>query len=144
MAAIKQLFHIAAPSQKVYEALSTIDGLSNWWTKQTTGESKTGSIIEFKFDSMGHHIMKVLELKPNELVKWECLGTTPDWIGTILTFQLDDHDGKTRVRFSHDRWKEANDSYANCSFSWALFMVSLRNLCQTGKGEAYGSENYRR
>ena len=36
---IKHLFHIDASREKVFEAISTIKGLSNWWTSQTTGSS---------------------------------------------------------------------------------------------------------
>jgi uncharacterized protein YndB with AHSA1/START domain len=144
MAAIKLLFHIAAPREKVYAAISTIDGLSNWWTKEVKGESKVGGTIEFRFGNTGGHDTKVLELKPNELVKWENITGHSGWAGTIITFQLDDNEGKTRVRFTQDGFKEANDFYASCSFSWSRYMWSLRQLCQTGKGEAYGSENYRK
>ncbi|MBI3259882.1 MAG: SRPBCC domain-containing protein, partial [Ignavibacteriae bacterium] len=62
----------------------------------------------------------------------------------IFTFDLDENDGKTRVRFSHSGWPEQDDFYANCAFSWGRYMESLRQLCQTGRGEAYGSVGYRK
>jgi uncharacterized protein YndB with AHSA1/START domain len=144
MVAIKHLFHINAPKQKVYDALTTIKGLAGWWTTQTSGDTKRGGLIEFRFGEQFLNKMKVLESTPNELVKWECAGGPADWIGNKITFQLDDNDGKTRVRFDHADWKEANDFFASCSFSWGRYMESLRQLCQTGKGEAFGSEGYRK
>ena len=144
MAAIKHLFHINAPREKVYKALTTIDGLSGWWTEGTSGESKLGGVIDFRFGAHGVNKMKVIELKENESVVWECIDSHPEWIGTVLSFKLDENDGKTRVRFTHDKWKEANDFYAGCCFSWGRYMESLRQLCQTGKGEAFGSTNYRK
>jgi uncharacterized protein YndB with AHSA1/START domain len=144
MPEIKHLLHINAPRQKVYDALTTINGLSHWWTTQTSGDTKPGGIIEFRFGEQFLNKMKVLELKPNELIKWECVGGPPDWIGNIISFRLDDNDGKTRLRFEHADWKESNDFYAACSFSWGRYMESIRQLCQTGKGEAFGSEGYRR
>ena len=51
MAAIKHLLHINASREKVYEALTTIAGLSKWWTKQTTGDTKIGGVIQFRFES---------------------------------------------------------------------------------------------
>ncbi len=144
MAAIKHLFHINAPREKVYKALSTIDGLAGWWTKDTTGESKVGGVIDFRFGGHGVNTMKVKELKENESVVWECIDSAPEWIGTVISFKLDENDGKTRIRFTHDNWKEAGDFYASCCFSWGRYMESLRQLCQTGKGEAFGSDNYRK
>ena len=34
-----------ATVQQLYDAVSTIQGLSNWWTTNVTGESKIGSIL---------------------------------------------------------------------------------------------------
>src|SRR5437870_2837931 len=95
---IKHLFHINAPKEKVYEALTTILGLSNWWTVETSGDSSLGNEIEFKFGELGRNKMKVIALNQNESVEWECTGGPPDWIGTRLTFTLDENIDKTRVR----------------------------------------------
>ena len=143
MASIKNLFHINAPKEKVYKAISTIEGLSNWWTTQTTGESKVDGIIQFRFGEGGPD-MKVIEMKPNESVTWECVAGPEDWMGTTFTFNLDENEGKTRVRFEQAGYKEANDFYASCAFSWGRYMESLRQYCQTGNGEAFGSEGYRK
>jgi len=67
---IKHLFHINSKPSDVFNALSTIDGLKNWWTVQTTGNSYLGSIIEFRFGDVGPD-MKVTEVKPNESITWE-------------------------------------------------------------------------
>ncbi len=144
MTSIKNLFHINSPKEKVYKAISTIDGLSNWWTTQTTGEDKVDGIIQFRFGDFGGADMKVTDMKPNESISWECVGGPDDWIGTTFTFKLDENDGKTRVRFEQAGWKEANDYYASCAFSWGRYMESLRQYCQTGNGEAFGSEGYRK
>jgi uncharacterized protein YndB with AHSA1/START domain len=144
MSSIKHLFHINAPKQKVYEAISTINGLSNWWTVQTSGESKPGSVIQFRFADMGGPDMKVKEMNADKSVTWECVASPHGWVGNTFTFTLDDNDGKTRVRFSHDGWKEQDDFYAICNFSWGRYMESLRQYCQAGKGEAFGSEEYRK
>jgi len=143
MADIKHLLHISTPRQKVYEAISTIDGLKNWWTLQTTGESKPGGDIDFRFGNYGGPTMKVTALKPGESVQWECTKGFDDWVGTNLSFTLDENEGKTRVRFNHNGWREANDFFAGCSFSWGRYMESLRQLCETGKGAPFGSDNYR-
>ncbi len=141
---IKHLFHINASKSKVFEALSTIKGLSNWWTTDTKGNTSIGGIIKFRFADSGGPDMKVTESWPNEKVSWECVESNHGWKGTTFTFLLDENDGKTRVRFSHDGWQNNDDFYAICSFSWGRYMESLRQLCQTGKGEAFGSEGYRK
>ena len=37
MADIIHRVGIKAPISKVYEAVSTVEGVAGWWTKQTTG-----------------------------------------------------------------------------------------------------------
>ena len=143
MATIKHLFHINSPREKVYKAISTIEGLSNWWTTQTKGESKIDGTIEFGFSGHSTIKIKVEEMKENETVIWEYSSGFDSWAGTIMVFHLDDHDGKTRVRFEHEGWKETNDEYDAVTFTWGRYLESLRQYCQKGKGEAFGSENYR-
>jgi uncharacterized protein YndB with AHSA1/START domain len=143
MASIKHLLNINAPVSKVYEALTTINGLANWWTKQTSGSAGTGGIIQFRFGEMGSD-MKVIASEPDKSVTWECVDGFPDWVGTKITFKLTSIDEKTKLQFEHSDWKEDNEFFAGCSFSWARYMESLRQLCQTGKGEAFGTEGYRK
>ncbi|MBK5272262.1 MAG: SRPBCC domain-containing protein [Bacteroidia bacterium] len=144
MATIKHLFHINAPREKVYQALTTLDGLSNWWTIDTNGETNLGGIVDFGFGNQMATKMKVISLVPGQLVRWECVGGFDEWKRTIITFQLSDNENKTLVRFDHDKWKKTNDFYAACSFSWGLYLESLRHLCQTGTGQAFGTEGYRK
>lgn len=144
MAEIRHLLHINAPVDKVYEALTTIDGLSNWWTKQTSGRTEVGGIIQFGFGGGLSTDMKVTGMKKNESVDWECVAGFPDWVGTKIRFTLGTGDGKTKVLFEHYDWRESNEFFAGCSFSWGRYMESLRQLCQTGKGESFGSDGYRK
>jgi uncharacterized protein YndB with AHSA1/START domain len=144
MASIKHLFHISAPKEKVFEALTTISGLSNWWTTSINGDSNTGGVIQFRFGDFGGPDMKVKEIIPNKSVSWECVGGSEGWLGHIFSFHLDTNENKTRVSFEQSGWKETGDFYASCTFSWGRYMESLRQYCQTGKGEAFGSEGYRK
>ena len=38
-----------APLSKVYAALSTVEGIADWWTKETSGSSKIGGMIGVRF-----------------------------------------------------------------------------------------------
>ena len=52
MYSIKHLFHINASKEKVFEAISIIDGLSNWWTTKSTGETSPGGALQFRFGAL--------------------------------------------------------------------------------------------
>lgn len=139
MATIKHLFHISAQREKVYAEISTAAGISNWWSVGASGENKTGSILTVPFGSYATMKFNVTELVPNKKVEWKCTGGQDEWVGNTLTFLLDENEGKTRVRFEHAGWKETGDSYAATCFSWSLYLQSLRNLCQEGKGKPFGA-----
>ncbi len=140
---IKHLFHIGSTKQDVFKALSTIEGLSSRWTIQTEGTTVLGGSIQFDFGTFKGPKMKIIEFVPNEKIVWECMGSEHGWEGHTFIFSLDENDNKTRVRFSHNGWEEQNDFYAGCSFSWGRYLESLRQLCQTGEGNAFGSKNYK-
>jgi uncharacterized protein YndB with AHSA1/START domain len=139
----KHLYHIDAAQEYIFKAISTIEGLSNWWTVQTAGDTAVGGEIQFDFGDFTGPKMKVIASVPNSKVVWECIDSPHGWIGNTFTFLLDENDGKTRVRFSHDGFPEQDDFFAICNFSWGRYLQSLRQYCQTGKGEAFGSDGYR-
>ncbi len=140
---IKHLFHIKSPRENVFQAISTISGISNRWTTSTSGEGSLGGVMDFRFGDYPGPKLKVTKLTENKEVVWECVEGPAEWMGTEIRFALDENDGKTRVRFTHSGWKEDGDSLASSSFSWVRYLESLRQLCQTGKGEAFGSPGYR-
>jgi len=47
MADIRQCVGVAASSRRVYDALATADGLSEWWTRDARGDAQVGSKPEF-------------------------------------------------------------------------------------------------
>jgi uncharacterized protein YndB with AHSA1/START domain len=140
MHAIKHLFHINAKRSEVYKALTSVEELQKWWTVETTGLATKNGTLQFRFGNSGGPDFRVTELMPEEKAVWECTGSPHGWKGTTITFFLDDNEGKTRVRFSHEGWKEQDDFYAICSFTWGRYMESLRQLCETGTGAPFGAQ----
>jgi len=131
---------IKASLAEVYNAISTIEGLSNWWTEVTKGISKIGSKIEFTFQSLageeiGKMVMEVKELNNLKGVSWNCVDGPSDWIGTDITFELSQQGEQTIILFGHRNWKEAFESTYHCSMKWAVFLLSLREYVETGKGK---------
>ncbi len=131
---------IKSPSNKVYKALSTIDGLAHWWTEDVEGDERIGGEIAFTFRSetgeiIGRMVMEVIELSPEKDVQWRCKEGPEEWIGTDITFQLNQQDDQTIVLFGHRNWREAVEFTAHCSMKWAVFLLSLREYVETGKGK---------
>ena len=49
MPSIKHLFHINAPIEKVFKALSDANDLSEWYTSIVNGDVKLNSVITYEF-----------------------------------------------------------------------------------------------
>lgn len=140
----KSIYHrllIKAPAEKVYEALTTQEGLAGWWTPETTAKPEVGSVSRFAFGPDYFKLIRVEEITPYSKVKWQCIKGFEDWIGTTLTFELEPHAKGTVLLFHHDGWAAYTPEFASCSFDWALFFRSLKFLCETGKGFPYPEFN---
>jgi uncharacterized protein YndB with AHSA1/START domain len=130
---------IKAPAARVYGALSTIEGLAGWWTEATTGSSKVGDAITFRFhtetgEEIGGFDMTVLELVPDQRVRWRVTAGPAEWVGTDIEFLLSRQDEHTIVMFGHRKWREEVEFTSHCSTKWATFLLSLRDLVETGQG----------
>ena len=120
---------IKVKPKKVFEALSTIDGLRHWWTVETSGDVRKNGFINFGFCEM-----KVVESKPNKLVRWKCIRGPKEWNGTEVTFQLKYKDDQTFVVFKHAHWKDVREFMHHCSTKWATFLLSLRDWLERAEG----------
>ncbi|GAA4608264.1 uncharacterized protein YndB with AHSA1/START domain [Actinoplanes octamycinicus] len=122
-----------APS-KVYEALTTVDGLAGWWTEKTTGDGGAGGRLEFRFPPVGGFDMEVIETRPAERVTWRVVDGPEEWIGTTIDWRLHQDGDYTIILFEHQGWKEPVEFMSHCSTKWATFLLSLKQLVETGAG----------
>lgn len=78
--------------------------------------------------------MKVLELQPAKRVLWQVIDGPPEWIGTRVRWDLKQEDNYSIVLFTHEGWKEPVEFMHHCSTKWAVFLMSLKSLLETGNG----------
>ncbi len=131
---------IKAPATKVYDALTSIEGLAHWWTEEVQGDGQIGGKIEFRFRSeKGEHkgamVMQVQALNAHKDVRWRCVDGPEEWIDTHITFELSQQDDQTILLFGHRNWREAVEFTSHCSMKWATFLLSLREYVETGQGK---------
>lgn len=121
---------MVAPREKVYAALTTVEGLAGWWTSDTAGDG----VLEFRFGELGGFDIKVVDVQPQTRVEWEVVGGPEEWIGTTITFDLAQDGEWTIVLFAHAGWREPVEFMNHCSTKWAIFLMSLKALVETGTG----------
>ena len=129
---------IESSLDQVYTALATREGLANWWTTNTQGESSVGGVLQFRFSADGREIggfdMKVLELQPAGRVRWQVIEGPAEWVGTQIDFELKQDGEYCVVLFKHQGWTEPVEFMHHCSTKWATFLMSLKSFVETGRG----------
>ena len=86
---IRHRVGIAAPQHRVYEMLATKDGLAKSWTSHVEGDSEVGGQLRFFFGKPEPSaVMEVVELSPDDRVRWRCIQGPAEWVGTTVTFDL--------------------------------------------------------
>jgi uncharacterized protein YndB with AHSA1/START domain len=128
---------IKAAANDVYKVLTTRDGLAGWWTADTRGDGRIGSVLQFRFDPRGFFDMRVLSSEPARHVAWEVIDGPAEWIGTEVSFALQVDGEWTIVLFAHRGWKEPVEFMHHCGTKWAIFLMSLKSLAETGIGKPY-------
>jgi uncharacterized protein YndB with AHSA1/START domain len=137
MAEIKHRVGIQGAADAIYRLLTTDEGLSKWWTTDTSGAGEPGSIIHFRFGDDGPRF-EVVELISDRLVRWRHHGNMPvPWMGTEISFELAPDDRQTFVNFRHYNWRQADDFLAHCCTKWGVFMMSLKAAIENGRGRPF-------
>ena len=139
---IQHLFHIKDSVSEVFKAISTHEGITAWYSQTEPFEAHKGATFEMIFGEIRFKF-EITELIPNACIAWTCVESAMPIEGHVMSYHLDENEGKTRVRYTHEGFDNADDFMANMNFSSAKYLESLRQFCQTGQGEAFGSERYR-
>ena len=135
------IFHqvgIKTSIEHTYTALTSLNGLSAWWTK-CTGETGIGNQLYFHF---GEHVieMTIEELNPRQKVVWRCSEKEGEWKDTLISYNLLATDEQVFINFSHTLWAEQSDLCSHCSTKWAVFLISLKNYLETGAGQPFPND----
>lgn len=152
---IHQEVIIGASPEKVFNAVTSEEGLSAWWTPQTTARAEIGTVARFGFGPSYFKEMRIVDIKPYLYVEWSCLAGANEWIGTTLKFTLSSGSKKTLsqshpeagdqlqqqqndlctiLHLQHNDWQSYSPMFAECSYTWAQFLRSIKLYCETGMG----------
>jgi uncharacterized protein YndB with AHSA1/START domain len=130
---------IETTTEKLFDALTTDQGIAAWWTKAKTHPT-VGAVNEFAF-GQGTVTFQVEKLERGRAVGWSAQNVPPDWQGTRVLCELSDGSGAgfVTLRFSHTGFKSTTPVVAFTSYAWAQFLRSLKLFLETGEGEPFGS-----
>jgi uncharacterized protein YndB with AHSA1/START domain len=132
MAKTAHKINISAPKFRVFNALTTKNGLKGWYTANIDGEVAQGETVIFKFADEDPFHWHFVELVSPTQVRWRCVKGPGDAAGTEVIFSLSDHrDGRTTVECDHDGFRENDKSLKACNTLWGILMDRLRMFSET-------------
>ena len=151
MATIYHQVWINAPVAKVYEAISTGDGLSSWWAPHTSTETDAGLVLAHSPGAEhGDVKMKVLDTVQDRRVEWEIISTHPKrspasaWTGTHIIFEITERENPgpwpgisnggrhmAVLEFRHSGWDESSAYFGFCNFAWGETLLMLKQWCES-------------
>lgn len=129
-------FGTKAAATQILHALTTLDGLTGWWTRETSGNTTLGGTIHFTFGSNGGFDMQVVKSDAAS-VHWQCTQGPEEWLGTRIEFTILTEPSHNQLMFRHFGWSEEVAFFYHCSTKWATFLLSLRDYVEQGVGQPF-------
>jgi uncharacterized protein YndB with AHSA1/START domain len=137
----REIWHellVHASPHDLYLAVTDPPKLAHWWTTDVRGKSAISENLEFWFGNFCASIMQVTALEPEQLVRWRTTGGgASDWMDTEVEFKIFCEGDRTFLHFRHSNWREDARTFPHCSMGWAIFLLSLKEFVETGKGRPY-------
>jgi uncharacterized protein YndB with AHSA1/START domain len=142
LAGIEHLQMINIPASKVYKVLTTTEGLAEVWTDELSVGDEIGSVSVFRFGKDDTTKMRIDDLVPNKRIVWHCIEADPEWIDTVVSFEIEEIDSQTYVTLKHIDWREITPFYRFCNYNWGIFLYSLKMYCEEGRGLPYQKRKF--
>lgn len=128
---------VKAELKDIHAAITTLEGLSSWWTR-ASGDTASGGTLTFHFAD-NRIDMKILELSRTK-VTWQCMAEAGEWKNTIISFELVESGDQIFINFSHSRWAQQTTLCAHCNTKWAIFLLSLKAYLEKGEGRPFPND----
>jgi len=133
MFSINHLIRIDASSTDVFQAISSNDAISKWFTSTECNRWEVDSTVVW----FGETVMTIAEIEDNKCISFH-VNHGSGWDNTHIRFSVEADCDRTIVRFDHFSWNAVTDHFRDCSMSWAYFLESLKKYVETGVGTPEG------
>ena len=131
-------FMVNAPSEKVFNGITTAEGLDTWWTKSSQVDQTVGGNYTLYFGPEYNWKAAVKKYNPSKQFELEMTESDADWNGTLVGFTLDAmEDNTTSVNFYHTGWPENNEHFRISSYCWAMYLRLLKRYIEFGEQVVY-------
>lgn len=124
---------IQAPAKQIFDAVSTAEGLANWWTLKSDGQAQIGAAYQFYFAPEYDWRAKVTALISPRFIEYTLVHADADWTGTVLGFMINSEEDSCTLSFSHEGWATNNAHFRRTSYCWAQYLRCLKDFIEQGE-----------
>lgn len=138
MKTIMHFFRIHASPDKVFEALTTSEGLAGWWSRDVREAQGVGGLVRFRFLEGFNPVMEVTRQEQGRSVAWKCIDGHDKWWDNTFSFDIRPNDDESDLMFIQEYAIGLSDEdYGQYNFNWGYYLGSLKKLCETGTGTPF-------
>ncbi|UOK42017.1 MULTISPECIES: SRPBCC family protein [Flavobacterium] len=119
--------------EKVFEAVSTPQGLNNWWTLHCKGKPGLNEKYNLYFGEGYDWFASLSKFNENEAIEFSMTDAMEEWLPTSFGFILKQENGdRTYVQFYHTNWYEVSQEFRIASYCWANLLRELKQYLEKG------------
>ena len=129
------------------EAFNAVNNVRGWWSEEIEGgTSKLNDEFKYHYEDVHKCHIKLIEVTPFKKVVWHVLDNyfkftqdESEWKDTKIIFEINERDGKTEIRQTHQGLTPQYECFEICRDAWTKYIThSLKDLITTGKGHPNG------
>ncbi|MGX7666601.1 SRPBCC family protein [Flavobacterium pedocola] len=126
-------FTISTPKERVFEAVSTPEGLNNWWTLRCSGKPALNEEYNLYFAEEYNWFATVSKFIENEEIEFSVKHAKKEWLPTSFGFKLTEvSPNTTYVQFYHSDWEEISQEFRIASYCWANLLRQMKQYLEKG------------
>jgi hypothetical protein len=130
--------------QSPTEVFNAVNNVRGWWQGEIEGSTeKLSDEFSYRMEDIHFSNQKLVEVIQDKKVVWlvtdsklSFIKNKSEWTGTKISFEINEINNKTQLRFTHLDLVPGIECYGECSNAWErLIQESLFSLITTGKGK---------
>ena len=137
MAKVKHRVGINGPIEKIFAAITTSEGFAGWWASSAEINLEIGGSVALTFDGLTVLKFKYNDIQENKQIEFQCVKGPGPWQGSDLLFELEQAKRQVFITLTHKNDDSNEEDFLYFSTKWPCYLLSLRDLVETGKGRPY-------
>lgn len=134
MAEVTREISVNASLERVFNAISTTEGISGWWTEDCAYDGRLGGKGQLTFGNPPVALaLETMIFSRDEEVLLRCLNGPADWMGTNISWVVEPLGERTRLILNHAGIRITDSNRPVLDSLWRELLDSLKRYVESGK-----------